>query len=152
MRLAAFCLVSRFVFVTGCVATKTESIEGRAITADYEIDGVKWQNGGVLAVLYKVYEENDFVALCGAHTSDTRKGVGGTTFNELALQSMSISIDEKVIMRDLTAFQKIPFQADDNLANGQATCYLTDIPWQAKYGIPWTCHGLVPLRVLSYAA
>ena len=128
--LAALCAVS-----SGCATAITESIEDQVVTGDYEVDGVRWRGGGVLFVFFKVAEEDDFLSLYGAYSSDTRDGVGGATFNELALQSMRIEIDGKIIARDMTRFNQIPFVEDEDARFVGATkCFLTDIAWKEDYG------------------
>ena len=134
MSIRAFFLGSLCAVVTGCAITPTERIADRTLTLDYRVSGVSWQNGGVLAVFSKAYEQDGKVSLCGAYTTDTRDGVGGNTFNDLALQAMSASIDDKLIVRDLSFFNQLPFPEERGRPKGNASCILTEIPWQPKYG------------------
>jgi len=133
-RLAKLCFIWLSIALAGCATTKTTPVADRALTLDYQLDGVSWQGGGVLGVFFKAFDQDGKVSLCGAYTTDTRRGVGGTTFNDLALQSMSVSIDDKLIARDLSFFRKLPFPEDRRRPKGSASCVVTEIPWQSTYG------------------
>jgi len=135
MRIIQFCLAAFCAVGSGCATAITGTIPDQVITEDYEVDGARWRDGGVLAVFFKVAEKDGKVSLCGAHASDTNDGVGGATFNELALQNMRIEIGGKLIVKDLTRFNQIPYpEEEEGRFSGPTKCFLTDIPWEGNYG------------------
>ena len=133
MRFGKLCLVTLGVALAGCATVKTERIADRPVKFDYVSKKLGWRQGGVLAIYYKVFEQGDRVSLCGAYATNTRKGVGGTTFNDLALQSMSVSIDGRLLAKDLSFFKQLNYPKDHLWPEGNATCVVTEIPWETKY-------------------
>ncbi len=136
MRFVKFCFVSVCVSLAGCAGLVTSPLPSKNLTADYELDGINWQGGGLMVLAFKVFEQDGKVALCGARSVDRKKKLLGEDLNDRAIETISISLEDKTLVSNLRFFNQVPFPGNQaNSLKGEANCVLTTEPWKPEFGI-----------------
>jgi len=136
VRFVKFCFVSVCVSLAGCAGLVTSPLPSKNLTADYELDGINWQGGGLMVLAFKVFEQDGKVALCGARSVDRKKKLLGEDLNDRAIETISISLEDKTLVSNLRFFNQVPFPGNQaNSLKGEANCVLTTEPWKPEFGI-----------------
>ncbi|MEL7467729.1 MAG: hypothetical protein AAFN27_04685, partial [Pseudomonadota bacterium] len=81
---------------------------------------------------YKIFERQGRVAFCGAYSQHTVNSVFTDDFNTQALAAAQVRLAGETLLRGLNFFALGGYVAD-GLPSAQATCVLTDRPWEARF-------------------
>lgn len=117
----------------GCTRLVTTSLPDQRVDDSYQVRWWTWQNGEQLTFAYKVFEDAGKVAICGARAESPGGDVHQRTFNERAVQTLSLSLGGETLANDISFFRKVRHETDA-APQGMAACVRTDQPWNTSYG------------------
>lgn len=102
-----------------------------AIDKDFGMYTLNWKPRGMTLIRWEIYNSNGFLVVCGGFSSS-----GGSIpfrLSKKALHAGRISMDDKVIVKDLSFFSILKNSNQKNEHVGEpANCYITDTPTPGK--------------------
>ena len=116
----------------GCVQLTTERLPSQAVGPEFELELFNWQSGDQMTVGLKVFEQKGRVALCGAYAEYTPNAGFSEDLNQRALAAAQVRLAGETLVRGLDYFGR-GGHTRDALPSAQASCVLTDRPWEARF-------------------
>jgi len=117
-----------------CATLNGTKIESRPITDSYEVDGIRWDNGGSpLVFIFDTYNVEGKTALCGSYTFEKDTTFGSASFNDIAISKARIIRGSDTLSNDLTFFNQVLYPKDGkDLPDDNANCILTEVAWSEE--------------------
>ena len=116
----------------GCVQLTTESQPSQAVGPEFKLELFNWTNGDQMTVGIKTFEQKGRVGLCGAYAEYTPNAGFSEDLNQRALAAAQVRLAGETLVRGLDFFGRGGHR-QDALPAAQASCVLTDRPWEARF-------------------
>lgn len=118
-----------------------ESMAQKPIDRDYTVSGIKWGSGGITLVMFKAFENNGNLALCGAYTGwsagDLQSRANRQMFDTSNIYIGAERIGPMSFMQPIL-MRQIDWKVESDQiivtkSQKTANCVRTDKPWQDRY-------------------
>jgi hypothetical protein len=112
--------------VTGTGAAASETIDDR-----YRAEGVGWRPDAGVVFVFRAFEREGRVALCGAYFQTGDAPYGSTDILPVTVRRTGIRLDGETLAEGLSFFHQLP--PDAQPLGKRADCRLTDVAWRPAF-------------------
>ncbi len=109
----------------GC--TRQPSVGTDTVGPGYVTGGGKWNSGGGVTVVVRIFERGGVTVVCGAWTTD-QQSVLSINRNTDVIETGSIYAGNTRLVMNLGFMARVPYA--DNITGAQAECVASTVPWR----------------------
>ena len=118
--------------LTACTQIVTVSLPERPVDESFQVFFSGWSEKERVTFAVKLFEDNGQTAICGAWSESPGLGPQFSALNDHMIGSSYITIDDEILVNDISFFAKGRFQ-DDKRPLGNANCRRTDRAWSKRF-------------------
>jgi hypothetical protein len=134
-RLMAVLVVAAGGAASGCAtgegATTAGAAASETIDARYRAEGVGWRPDAGVVFVFRVFEQEGRVALCGAYFQTGQAPYGSTDILPVTVRRTGIRLDGETLAEGLSFFRQLP--PDAQPLGKRADCRVTDVAWRPAF-------------------
>jgi len=140
-RIPGLAVLGLVLAVAAC--TRSADVGTDTIGPGYTTSGGEWSSGGSITVFSRAFERNGITVVCGAWTT-SRQSTLTVLLNDVVIEAGALYLGAERAAWNLGFMAEVP--DFENIADAQANCVASDLPWRAEYVDTAPQVRLPPLR------